>query len=302
MAVPRKTKEKTTDFSTVLKQIEEKNIAPVYFLYGEDSVALNQAKQKLVNQLIPTEFRDGNLNEVAGKGLDLMDLITLSDTYPFLSDHRVILIENYPYFSGKKKLATKPTAEVERFAEYIAEQQAGWTTIIFTFEENKEDGPMVSKTGVLMTAIKKKGIVVEFPFQGSIFDFLDSLGERNSSKTINYLYQFFHNESEEKKPSAIHKMISRNVRFWLQALLLEKGSSETDLPTSAALNLEQVHPFARSKIQRQAPRFTQAELTAAIQELVTVEDKLNPRAIDVMGEDPELILQKWIIKFCEGNA
>jgi len=302
MALPRKTKEKTVDFNTVLNQIEAKNIAPIYLLYGEDSVALNQAKRKLVNQLIPAEFRDGNLNEFVGKGMDLMELITLSNTYPFLSDRRMIIIENYPYLSGAKKLASKPIAEVKRFAEYLADQQATWTIIIFTFEEDKEKSRTVSKTGALFTAIKKKGVIIEFPFSDSIFKFLDALGDRNSTLALNYLHQFFHNEVEEKEPTAIHRMVSRTLRYWLESKMRNGSDSEDELPKTAMLNLFNQVPFVQTKIARQAQRFNQEELSLAMQELVTVEDKLNPRAVDVMGEDPELILEKWLVKFCEGEA
>lgn len=300
--VARQTKEKTANLNTILVQIEQGNIAPVYFLYGEDTVALHQAKRQLINLLIPTEFRDGNLNEFVGKGLDIMELITLSDTYPFLAPRRIILIENYPYFSGTKKLAAKPTTEVERFAEYFAEQQAGWTTFIFTFEEDKEKGRTVSKTGPLTAAIKKKGIILEFPFSDSMFKFLDALGERNSALAFNYLYQFFHNEVEEKEPIAIHRMISRTVRYWLQAILLERGDSGDELPESATLNLLQQLPFVQSKIKKQAQYYSKLELTTAVTELVRLEDKLNPRAMDIMGEDPELALETWVAKFChKGN-
>ncbi|MDI6784809.1 MAG: hypothetical protein QME64_12045 [bacterium] len=301
--VARKTKEKTADLNTVLTQIEKKQNAPVYLLYGEDTVAIHQAKRKLINQLILPEFRDGNLNEYAGKGLDLMELITVSDTYPFLADRRVIVIENYPYISGTKKLAAKPAAELDRFAEYISKRQASWTIIIFTFEEDKEKGRTISKAKPLVDAIKKKGVIIEFPFKGVIFKFIDALGERDSALALNYLHSFFYNEVEEKEPNAIHKMISRNIRFWLQALLLKGESSEEELPDSASLNINKQKPsFPRFKVEQQAKRFSKKELITATTDLVALEDKLNPRATDIIAEDPELILEKWLVKFCEGEA
>jgi DNA polymerase III delta subunit len=300
MAV-RQAKEKKVEFSTVLSQIEEGTIAPVYFLYGEDSVALNQAKRKLINLIIPPEYRDGNLNEFVGKGLDIMECITLSDTYPFLATRRVIVIENYPYLSGTKKLPAKATAELDRFAEYITSQQATWTTLIFVFEEDKEKGRTVSKTNHLYSAIKKHGIIVEFAFSDSMFKFLDTLGARDSGAALRYLHQFFHSEVEQKEPTAIHRMITRSVRFWLEALLMTSTGSESDLPSSTALNITQQIPFVRSKIERQARQFAKKELMIAIADLVTLEDKLNPRATDLLAENPELALESWIIKFCKNN-
>lgn len=300
MAV-RQTKEKKIEFNTILRQVEEGTILPVYFLYGEDSVALNQAKRKLINLLIPAEFRDGNLNELVGKGLDIMEMITLSDTYPFLATRRVIVIENYPYFSGGKKLPAKATAELDRLAEYLNSQQAAWTTIIFVFEEDKEKAKTVSKTNPVYTAIKKHGVIVEFAFSDSMFKFLDTLGDRDCSAALGYLHQFFHSDIEQKEPTAIHRMVVRSVRFWLEAVLLTQSHTEDALPASTALNLTQQIPFVRSKIERQARQFAKKDLTQAVAELVILEDKLNPRATDLVAENPELALESWIIKFCENN-
>jgi DNA polymerase III delta subunit len=297
--VQRKTKEKSIDINSVLAQIEEGTIAPVYFLYGEDSVTINQSKRKLINLLIPAEFRDGNLNELVGKGLDIMELITLSDTYPFLATRRVIIIENYPYLSGTKKLPVKATAELDRLAEYITSQQATWTILIFVFEEDKEKGRTVSKTNHLYTAIKKHGVIVEFAFSDSMFKFLDTLGERDSGAALHYLHQFFHSEVEQKEPTAIHRMVTRSVRFWLEVLLMTRPESVDELPSSTALNISQQIPFVRSKIERQSRNFSKRELMIAISDLVALEDKLNPRATDLLAENPELTLESWIIKFCE---
>ena len=300
MAV-RQAKEKKIEFNTILAQVEEGTIAPVYLLYGEDAVALNQAKRKLINQLIPAEFRDGNLNEFAGKGIDIMELITLSDTYPFLATRRVIVIENYPYYDEKKskKISEKVNLEIERLAEYISSQQATWTSLIYVFEEVKEKGWTISKVKPLVAAIKKKGIIIEFEFKGIIFKFIDTLGDRDSSSALHYLYQFFNSEVEQKEPTAIHRMIARSVRFWLEALLITSTDSESDLPTSAALNFQLQIPFVRSKIERQAKLFSRQELITAITDLVTLEDKLNPRATDLIAENHELALESWILKFCE---
>ncbi|MCX7919499.1 MAG: hypothetical protein N3A72_07800 [bacterium] len=299
MPPPSKEKEKPVEFATVLSQVESGTIAPVYLLYGEDVVALNLAKRNLINQLIPAEFRDGNLTEFNGKNLDVFEVITLSDTYPFLASRRVIIIENYPFLGGTKKLSAKATADLERFAEYFNEQQANWTVFVFSFEEDKEKGKTVAKTNPLFTAIKKRGVIIEFPFSGSMFKFLDALGERNSALALAYVTQLFRSELDKTEPIGIHRMISRYVRFWLQALLHATEAPDEWLPESATLNLKQQKPFVQSKIERQARNFSRQKLIDAVAELVELEDKLNPRATDILGEDPELLLESWIIKFCD---
>ena len=131
---------------TIDEDIKNGQFKRVYLLYGEEAYLKKQYKDKLKAALISP---DDTMNMAAyeGKNINPKELIDLSETLPFFSDRRVILIENSGFFKGSQ----------EELAEYM-DQIPDTTTFLFVEEE-------VDKRSKLYKAVKNTGSIVEFAQQ-----------------------------------------------------------------------------------------------------------------------------------------
>ena len=128
---------------TIDEDIKNGQFKRVYLLYGEEAYLKKQYKDKLKVALVS---QDDTMNMAAyeGKNINPKELIDLSETLPFFSDRRVILIENSGFFKGSP----------EELAEYM-DQIPDTTTFLFVEEE-------VDKRSKLYKAVKNTGSIVEF--------------------------------------------------------------------------------------------------------------------------------------------
>ncbi|MCD7805900.1 MAG: DNA polymerase III subunit delta [Lachnospiraceae bacterium] len=89
----------------ILEDIRTKNFSQVYVLYGREDYLRKQYRDRLVEAL--TEDGDSmNYTFMRGKNCNLAGLIDLAETMPFLSERRVIVLEDTGVLkSGGEELA-----------------------------------------------------------------------------------------------------------------------------------------------------------------------------------------------------
>ena len=82
------------------QDIQTGNFRQAYLLYGEERFLVQQYKHKLLEALNP----DGdtmNMASYEGKQIDMGQMLQLADTLPFLSQRRILLVENSGFFKNK---------------------------------------------------------------------------------------------------------------------------------------------------------------------------------------------------------
>ncbi len=150
------------------------NFKQVYLLFGEENYLKKQYKDRLTKALIS----DGDTMNYAyyeGKGIDVKEIIDLSETMPFFSERRLIVIENSGFFKNA-------TAELAEYMKEIPE------TTYFIFVETELD-----KRGKMFKAVKDKGRIVELARQDEktlvrwIYDNVKKEGKQIAESTIYYL-------------------------------------------------------------------------------------------------------------------
>jgi len=130
------------------QDIQEGKFSNLYLLSGEEAYLRNRYRDKLKNAL-STEGDTLNTSYYSGKGLNIGEIIDLAETMPFLSERRVIIIEETDLFSS--------AAAGEQLADYIS--QIPDTTYFIFCEET------VNKTYKLYKRIKANGYCAEFDRQ-----------------------------------------------------------------------------------------------------------------------------------------
>lgn len=150
------------------------NFKQVYLLLGEENYLKKQYKDRLTKALIS----DGDTMNYAyyeGKGIDVKEIIDLSETMPFFSERRLIVIENSGFFKNA-------TAELAEYMKEIPE------TTYFIFVETELD-----KRGKMFKAVKDKGRIVELARQDEktlvrwIYGNVKKEGKQIAESTIYYL-------------------------------------------------------------------------------------------------------------------
>jgi len=115
----------------------------VYLLYGTEDYLRSQYRDKLRNAMVDDDT-SMNYNYFEGKDIDVAKLIDLAETLPFLSDRRVVLVENSGFFKTSQ----------EKLADYLKTIPES-TYFIFCEKE-------VDKRSKMYKAVKNEGYISEF--------------------------------------------------------------------------------------------------------------------------------------------
>lgn len=154
----------------------------LYLLHGEESYLCKQYKERLKKLLLPDD-NTMNYHYYNGKSFNVREVIDLSETLPFFSKKRVIIIEESFLFQKDKD-----SSEEALLAEYLKTVPE---TTVFIFVEGKID-----KRLLLYKTIKKYGSVAEFTTPGE-------------SDLQKWVLGMVKNEKKEISPAALSFFLGR---------------------------------------------------------------------------------------------
>ena len=130
------------------------NLKPCYLFEGSEEYIKAQAIARLCGQLLPTGLEAMNLTELENPGAD--ELIAASETLPFLSEKRVVVVRECDLLTTAKKA---DDVKLEAMKNYLGRQSPG-TCLVFAVR-GKADARK-SLYGVF----KKADAVVDFSPMG----------------------------------------------------------------------------------------------------------------------------------------
>lgn len=130
---------------TINQDIKNREFKPVYLIYGEEAFLKKSYKIKMKEAIAGDDTM--NYNYFEGKGLDVPELISLSDTMPFFAEKRLIIVEDSGFFKSAS----------EQMAEYLPSIPD--TTCMIFVEEN------VDKRNKMFKRVKDIGHVAEMKRQ-----------------------------------------------------------------------------------------------------------------------------------------
>lgn len=132
---------------TLNQDIKEKTFRRVYLLYGDEPFLVNSYKKRLREAIAGDDTM--NFNSFEGKNPDVKEIISLADTMPFFSEHRLILIDGSGFFKSAS----------EELASYLP-QMPETTCMVFCESE-------VDKRNRLYKKVKEIGYAAELNKQDS---------------------------------------------------------------------------------------------------------------------------------------
>jgi DNA polymerase III subunit delta len=138
----------------VWKQIKQKQIAPVYLLYGTEAFLINETKQLLINQILTEEELDFNLSTYDLEETPIEVALEDAETFPFIGEKRVVFLQN-PVFLTSEKTKEKVEHNLAKLELYLKEPSP-YSVIVFIAPYEKLD-----ERKKLTKELKKKATVVE---------------------------------------------------------------------------------------------------------------------------------------------
>jgi DNA polymerase III subunit delta len=121
----------------IWKKIKQKQIAPVYLLYGTENFFINETKELLIKQVLSEDKSDFNFSSYDLEETPIEVVLEDAETLPFLGEKRLILIHN-PVFLTAEKTKEKVTHNLSRLEAYLS-QPALFSVLVFIAPYEKLD-------------------------------------------------------------------------------------------------------------------------------------------------------------------
>lgn len=180
--------------SRILKDLQKKVYAPIYFLQGEETYFIDLISNYIENNILTPEEKDFNQTVVYGKDTTIDDIIALARRFPMMSNYQVVIIkeaQNLPIAKAKKSdsndnenIAEASDNQKSKALEvYFANPQPS-TILVFCYKYKT-----VPKTSKLLKALinNKKGEVFT---SDKVPDFQISQWIENYLRNQNLAYDF----------------------------------------------------------------------------------------------------------------
>ena len=94
-----------TSIYSLISELKTAELKPVYFLFGDDYLTINNAIKAISNcaePLITSDFDRETIS--AEKKTSLTDVVDLAYTFPFGSEKKLLIVKNFENFNNKKQL------------------------------------------------------------------------------------------------------------------------------------------------------------------------------------------------------
>lgn len=145
----------------VANNISEHNFRPAYLLYGVEGYLRNYYKCALKNAMV-NPGDNLNYSYFEGTGTNPIEVAQLLDTMPFLSDYRVIVVENSGWMAkvGGSDSESESSSSSGKLSAVIEAIKNAPDNIVIIFSEEKAD-----KRSKLFKAIAQRGVTEEYPEQ-----------------------------------------------------------------------------------------------------------------------------------------
>ena len=138
----------------LFKDIKQKNIANMYFLYGQEKYFISQAMIQIRKKVVDPSFESFNLNKLSGEKLDMSDFEDMMDGLPMMAEKRCIIIKDLELDKLVKQ-------DYQKFIELV--KNCSPTTVLIIYQDLVTvDMKKSSKYKKFAELISQNGVVCEF--------------------------------------------------------------------------------------------------------------------------------------------
>jgi DNA polymerase-3 subunit delta len=131
-------------FTSVYRALQEGQIAPVYYLTGDEDVLKDELVALLIDQTLEPTSRDFNLDVRSAADLNAESLHALVETPPMLAERRVVVVKNLEHW--------RKSAKIWQVLDRYLERPSPTTVLVLT------QGPGQEPRSTVMRATEHVGL------------------------------------------------------------------------------------------------------------------------------------------------
>jgi DNA polymerase-3 subunit delta len=128
----------------ILRDIQQRKLAPVYFLMGEEPYYIDQISDSIQYQLLDESQREFDLTVLYGKDTDIATVINASKRFPMMSPFQIVILKE-----------AQNIKEIDKLQFYLS-NPSPQTILVFCYKYGTVDG---RKKWV--SELRQKGVVFE---------------------------------------------------------------------------------------------------------------------------------------------
>lgn len=141
----------------IWKQIKQRDIAPIYLLYGTEPFLINETKQLLLKNVLNEEEKEFNFSSYDLEETSIEVALEDAETFPFLGEKKIIFLHN-PSFLTAEKPKEKVEHNLSRFEAYL-DEPAPYTVLVVSapyekLDERKKITKELKRNAAIMEAKK----------------------------------------------------------------------------------------------------------------------------------------------------
>lgn len=121
------------EYQTLLKDIKNNQILPIYFLQGEESYFIDKIANALENDVLPESDKEFGLNILYGLETDMEQIVSLAKQFPFGTDKQIVMVKEAQHLNFQKE-------SNRDLLEAYAKNPQMQTVLVFLYKGKKLDG------------------------------------------------------------------------------------------------------------------------------------------------------------------
>jgi len=207
---------------TLLKDIRNKRIAPVYLIHGDEPFYLDRIADELEKVAVPVAERGFNQFVLFGKDADVGAVINYARRYPFMAERQLVLVKEAQQLAGIGEKSAQMLLE-----EYALNPLSS-TILMLCF--NKEEG----KSGV----DERKSWVKAFGNKGKLL----SVKKLYDNKIPDWVGEYCREQGAKVSPKAC-QLLADHIGNDLKRLAGEIDKVLINLPVGAEISADTVEKF-----------------------------------------------------------
>jgi len=131
--------------NSIIKDIKNKKIAPIYFLSGEEPFFIDQVSRTIENEVLTEEERGFNQTILYGNDVEMADVIGLAKQFPMGAERQVVILKEAQHLSRA----------IDQLESYAENPQTS-TVLVFNYK-----GKTLDKRKKLYKTLQKNSVVLE---------------------------------------------------------------------------------------------------------------------------------------------
>lgn len=142
-------KQQEVTYDSIIKEINSRQFAPVYYLMGEESYYIDRLSDYIAEHVLTEEERGFNQMIIYGQDTDIGSIVSAAKRYPMMAEHQVIIVKE-----------AQTLRNMDELVYYLQKPQPS-TVLVFchkhgTLDRRKKVAAEIVKMGRLFESKKLK--------------------------------------------------------------------------------------------------------------------------------------------------